>query len=106
VSNLALTLLHLLVAREVLHLPQTMVLLILVLVAAVELEALLAVTVVQGLLFFVTHQTTTWLQQAEQSHTSVVTRFIRSPLQVITRWWSHEQGCAYSSFDFGWGLGW
>jgi hypothetical protein len=48
VSNLALTLLHLLVAQEVLHLPQTMVLLILVLVVAVELEALLAVTVVQA----------------------------------------------------------
>jgi hypothetical protein len=66
----------------------------------------LVVLVVRGLLFFVTHQTTTWLQQAEQSVTSVVTRFTRSLLQVITRWWSHEQGRTYSSFDFGWCLGW
>jgi hypothetical protein len=76
-----------------------------VVVATVVLDKMV-VLVVQELLFFVTHQTTTWLQQVEQSVTSVVTRFTRSPLQVITRWWSHEQGCAYTSFDFGWCLGW
>jgi len=76
-----------------------------VVVATVVLDKMV-VLVVQGLLFFVTHRTTTWLQQAEQSVTSVVTRFTRSPQQAITRWWSHESGCAYSSFDFGWCLGW
>jgi hypothetical protein len=63
-----------------------------ILVAVVEefTATILVVMVVQGLLFSATHQTTTWLQQAEQSPTWVVTRCTRSQQQVITRWWLRE----------------
>ena len=63
---------------------------ILVEVEVVFTATILLVMVVQGLLFFATHQTTTWLQQAEQSPTWVVTRCTRSQQQVITRWWLRE----------------
>jgi hypothetical protein len=69
---------------------QTLVVVVVVLEVMGGLILAWVLLAVQELLFFVTHQTTTWLQQAEQSVTSVVTRFTRSPLQVITRWWSHE----------------
>jgi hypothetical protein len=93
------------VAIRVLERLVQLTLVVAVVVLQVVLEQL-AVLVVQGLLFSATHQITTWLQQVEQLPMSAATRFTRSPLQVITRWWSHEQGCAYSSFDFGWCLGW